>query len=196
MHACSVTKSFLTLHDPMDCRLPYFYIHEIFQEWVASSSSRGPSGSRDRTHIFHISCTGKQKSTILQYKIKIKFIKKGKITSSYQKGLFPLLGFLMWCWRGQSRCRTPWHYLRLCFPGFGVLWLLVGPFDLFLEDLRQGLIETRSVEGWDVGAGGSVKAQLSSLGLGYFWGKLMFQSSLWEQAAASLPKTCMKSHSS
>lgn len=23
----------------------------------------------------------------------------------------------------------------------------VGPFDLFLEDLRQGLIETRSVEG-------------------------------------------------
>ena len=71
----------------------------------------------------------------------------------------------------------------------------MGPFDLFLEDLMQDLIDTRLVEGWDVGACGSVKSQLSSLGLGYFWGKLMFQSSLWKQAAASLPKTCMQSYS-
>ena len=36
----------------------------------------------------------------------------------------------------------------------------MGPFDLFLEDLMQGLIETRwsLVKYWDVGAGGSVKA--------------------------------------
>ena len=45
-------------------------------------------------------------------------------------------------------------------------------FDLSLEDLTQGPIDTRwpLVEGWQVGAGGSVEAQLPHLGLGHFWG--------------------------
>ena len=89
MHACSVTKSFLPLCDPMDCRLPDFYIHGIFQEWIASSSSRGFSGPKDQTHIFYISCTGKQKSTILQYKIKIKFIKKEILHPATKRASFP-----------------------------------------------------------------------------------------------------------
>ena len=42
-----VTQSCLTLSDPMDCSLPGFSIHGIFQarilEWVAISFSRGSS---------------------------------------------------------------------------------------------------------------------------------------------------------
>ena len=33
-----------------------------------------------------------------------------------------------------ERVQKSRHYLRLCFPGFGVLWLLVGTFDSTLED--------------------------------------------------------------
>ena len=44
-----VTQSCLTLCDAMDCSLPIFSIHGIFQarvlEWVAISFSRGSSGS-------------------------------------------------------------------------------------------------------------------------------------------------------
>ena len=54
---CSVTQS---LCDPMDCSLPGSSVHGISQarilEWVAISSSRGSSQSRDQTHIFCISC--------------------------------------------------------------------------------------------------------------------------------------------
>ena len=46
-------KSCLTLCDPMDCSLPGFSVHGIFQarvpEWVAFSFSRGSSWPRDRT---------------------------------------------------------------------------------------------------------------------------------------------------
>ena len=42
-----VTKSCLTLHNPMDCSLPSFSVHGILQarilEWVAISFSRGSS---------------------------------------------------------------------------------------------------------------------------------------------------------
>ena len=52
---CSVTKSCLTLSDPMDCSPPGSSIHGIFQartlEWVAISFSRGSSQSRDRTPV-------------------------------------------------------------------------------------------------------------------------------------------------
>ena len=53
---CSVVKLCLTLLDPMDCSLPGSSDHGIFQakvlEWVAISSSRGPSQPRDRI-LYH-----------------------------------------------------------------------------------------------------------------------------------------------
>ena len=51
-----VAQSCLTLCDPMDCILPGFSIHGIFQarvlEWVAVSLSRGSSRSRDWTQVY------------------------------------------------------------------------------------------------------------------------------------------------
>ena len=48
---CSVIQSGPTLCDSMDYSLPGSYVHGIFQarmlEWVAVSSSRGSSRSRD-----------------------------------------------------------------------------------------------------------------------------------------------------
>ena len=56
---CMVTKSCLTLSDPMDCSMPGSTVHGIFQarimEWVALSFSRGSSQPRYQTCI---SCTG------------------------------------------------------------------------------------------------------------------------------------------
>ena len=53
-----VAQSCRTLCDPMDCSLPGFSVHGIFQarvlEWIAISFSRGSSRPRDRTWISHI----------------------------------------------------------------------------------------------------------------------------------------------
>ena len=53
-----VTQLCLTLWYPMDCSLPGFSIHGIFQarvlKWVAISFSRGSSRPRDRTWVSHI----------------------------------------------------------------------------------------------------------------------------------------------
>ena len=53
-----VCQSFPTLCDPMDCSLPGFSVHGIFQarvlEWVAISFSRGSSQLRDRTWVSSI----------------------------------------------------------------------------------------------------------------------------------------------
>ena len=53
-----VAQSCLTLCDPMECSLPGFSIHGIFQarilEWVAISFSRGSSWARDWTQVSHI----------------------------------------------------------------------------------------------------------------------------------------------
>ena len=50
--------------DPVDHRWPDSSVHGIFQarilEWVAISSSRGSSQSRDWTHVSHLSCIGRQ----------------------------------------------------------------------------------------------------------------------------------------
>ena len=50
-------------HDSMDCSLSGSSDHKIFQarilEWVAISSSRGPSQPRDQTHVSRISCIGR-----------------------------------------------------------------------------------------------------------------------------------------
>ena len=56
---CLVTKSCLTLCDPIDCSPPGSTVHGIFQarilQWVAISFSRGSSRPRDPTYM---SCIG------------------------------------------------------------------------------------------------------------------------------------------
>ena len=50
-----VAQLCLTLCDPMDCSLPGFSVHRIFQtrilEWVAISFSEGSSQPRDQTGV-------------------------------------------------------------------------------------------------------------------------------------------------
>ena len=60
-HACTINMTMLVTHhvqlfcDPMDCSPPGSSVHGILQErileWVAISSSRGPSQPRDRTWV-------------------------------------------------------------------------------------------------------------------------------------------------
>ena len=56
-------KSHLTLCHPMNCSLPGFTFHGIFQarilEWVAISYSRGSSQPRDLTQVSCFSCSGR-----------------------------------------------------------------------------------------------------------------------------------------
>ena len=53
-----VAQLCLTLCNPMDCSLPGFSVHGIFQarilEWVAMPSSRGSSQSRNQTQVSHV----------------------------------------------------------------------------------------------------------------------------------------------
>ena len=64
IYYCYCVQSCLILCDPMDCRLPGFSVHGIFQarvlEWVAISFSRGSSQPRDQTSISCIFCIGRQ----------------------------------------------------------------------------------------------------------------------------------------
>ena len=62
-------------------------------------------------------------------------------------GLFRLAGFSIWCWRGQSRYRTPQYNLMLHFPWFWCTLASSGTFDLSLQDLIQGSLDTGLVEG-------------------------------------------------
>ena len=64
---CMHAKSFqlcLTLFDPLDHSLLGSSVHGILQarilEWIAMSSSRGSSQSRDKTHISYVCCIGRQ----------------------------------------------------------------------------------------------------------------------------------------
>ena len=53
-----VAQSCLTLCDPMDCSVPGFSVHGIFQarelEWVVIFFSRGSSLPKDRTQVASI----------------------------------------------------------------------------------------------------------------------------------------------
>ena len=64
MYCFSVTKSCLTLCDPMDCSLPGCSVHGILQariqEWVAISFSKGSSQCRDQTQVSWVSCIGRR----------------------------------------------------------------------------------------------------------------------------------------
>ena len=61
-HACAQLCP--THYDPKDCSPPGSSVHGIFRarilEWVAISFSRGSSLPRDPTHVFYISCIGRQ----------------------------------------------------------------------------------------------------------------------------------------
>ena len=58
VRVCSVGQSRLTLCNPIDRNLPDSSVHGISQarmlEWVAVSSSRGSSWTRDQTWVSHI----------------------------------------------------------------------------------------------------------------------------------------------
>ena len=60
----SVTKSCLTICDPVDCSPPGSSVHGIFQakilEKFAISSSKGYSRPRDQTCVFCVSCIGRR----------------------------------------------------------------------------------------------------------------------------------------
>ena len=57
---CALAWPVSRVCNPMDCSPPGSSVHGISQarvlEWAASSSSRGSSQPRDRTHVFCISC--------------------------------------------------------------------------------------------------------------------------------------------
>ena len=63
MHVCSVTQSYPTLCNPVDCSPPGSSVHGILQarilEWVAILSSRGSSQSRDQTCVSCVFCIGR-----------------------------------------------------------------------------------------------------------------------------------------
>ena len=54
-HVCLVTKSCLTVYDPMDCCPPGSSVHGILQarilEWVVMPSSKGSSQFKDQTQV-------------------------------------------------------------------------------------------------------------------------------------------------
>ena len=64
MNVCVRAQLHPTLCDSIDCSLPAYPVHGIFQarilKWVAIPSSRGFSQSRDGTRVSCISCTGRQ----------------------------------------------------------------------------------------------------------------------------------------
>ena len=61
---CTCIQSCPTLWDPLDCSPPGSSVHRIFQarilEWVAISSYRGSSRSRNQTHISCVTCIVRQ----------------------------------------------------------------------------------------------------------------------------------------
>ena len=75
---CLVTKSCLTLCDPMDCSLPgsssMEFPRQEHWEWIAISSSRGSSQPRDRIHVSCVSCIGRQTLLPLRHLGRPRFI--------------------------------------------------------------------------------------------------------------------------
>ena len=73
--------------NPMDCSLPGYSVHGIFQarivEWVAISFSRGSSWPRDRTHISSVSCAGRQ---ILYHLMQRRLVNDYGMTVSSEQG--------------------------------------------------------------------------------------------------------------
>ena len=94
-HPCSVTQLHPTLSNPMDCGPPGSSVHRLLQarilEWVAISSSRGSSQSRDPSpalvgQFFTTKPSGKHQQQI------------GKI-EEMEAEAFVLLDFPLWCYK-------------------------------------------------------------------------------------------------
>ena len=56
---CVCTQSCPALRNPMDFSPPVFFVHGIFQEWVAISFTRRSSLTRDRICISRVFCIGR-----------------------------------------------------------------------------------------------------------------------------------------
>ena len=96
-----VGQSCLTLCDPMDCSLPGFSVHEIFQarvpEWVAISFSRRSSWPRDQTWISciagrHFTLWATREAVTLENNLTVLYVVKRKITillSSFTLAVYP-----------------------------------------------------------------------------------------------------------
>ena len=61
---CLFARPCPTLHTSTDCSPPGSFVHRVLQarllEWVATSSSRGTSQSRDQTQVCSISCISRK----------------------------------------------------------------------------------------------------------------------------------------
>ena len=91
-----VVQSFLTLCNPMDCSLPDFSVHGIFQarilEWVTISFSRGSSQPRDRTWVSCIAGGFFRREASAMLKVKVKSLNRVQLfvtpwTVAYQTPL-------------------------------------------------------------------------------------------------------------
>ena len=112
-----VTQSCLTLCDPMDCSLPGFSIHGIFQarvlELAAIFLSRWSSWPRDWTHVY-LHCSQRLYRLNQEYWSGFQFLPPGIEPMSaefpaWQAGSLPLT-----TWEGQWVARDRligWHYL-------------------------------------------------------------------------------------
>ena len=101
VHVHSVSEVCLTLCNPMDCSLPGFSVHGIFQaripEWAAISYSRGPFRPWDKTCMSHTSCIGRQilsplchlKSPLFIFKLTLIIPLKHKKDKSSLDPMFP-----------------------------------------------------------------------------------------------------------
>ena len=65
MHTCVLSHvSQVQLCDPMDCSLPGSSVHGILQARILELGFhfllQGSSQARNQTHVFYVSCTGRQ----------------------------------------------------------------------------------------------------------------------------------------
>ena len=97
-----------TLCNPMDCSLPGFSVHGIFQagilEWVAVSFSRGSSWPRDWTYISCVSCIGRLILTTAPHG------KPSNVNGCQRNAFFPydLLWLERWLGRRESQAVDNW----------------------------------------------------------------------------------------
>ena len=128
---CVGAQSCPTLCDSMDCSLPGSSVHGIFQagilEWAVISSFKGSSRPKDQTHVFCISCIGRQLlyhwAHILECAYHQKFSFNPSLYSwcplpilAHSPILFPLVTTRKW----SSRFCLPWFIRKPRCPTVGI----------------------------------------------------------------------------